>query len=210
MTARLKTRIAAAALALTTALTATGPAFADDDDRRGRHHRGWDDDDDRRWKHKHKHKREHHHHHYYDRPDRRVVVIDRGPPVHWYKDRPWHGDRDYYRDRYRDKRDRDRVLFGVGGLVLGMALGSVVFRNMDGHDQGQFANTLESVPDGQPILWNNPNSGTQYSVTPMQTYQASPGQFCREYSSTAMVGGRPQETYGTACRQPDGSWKIVG
>jgi hypothetical protein len=33
--------------------------------------------------------------------------------------------------------------------------------------------------------------------------------FCREYQSTMTIGGRPQPVFGTACLQPDGSWRIV-
>lgn len=32
---------------------------------------------------------------------------------------------------------------------------------------------------------------------------------CREYQSTAVVNGRQVPSYGTACLQPDGSWRIV-
>jgi hypothetical protein len=32
---------------------------------------------------------------------------------------------------------------------------------------------------------------------------------CREYQSSAVIDGRKQPTYGTACRQPDGSWRII-
>lgn len=35
------------------------------------------------------------------------------------------------------------------------------------------------------------------------------GRYCREYQNRSTVGGRVQETYGTACMQPDGSWEIV-
>lgn len=35
------------------------------------------------------------------------------------------------------------------------------------------------------------------------------GDFCREYQSTVMVGGMRQSSYGTACLQPDNSWRIV-
>jgi len=30
-----------------------------------------------------------------------------------------------------------------------------------------------------------------------------------EYRTAATLAGEPRETYGTACRQPDGSWQIV-
>lgn len=32
---------------------------------------------------------------------------------------------------------------------------------------------------------------------------------CREYSTTTVIAGAPQEVYGTACLQPDGTWRIV-
>jgi hypothetical protein len=32
---------------------------------------------------------------------------------------------------------------------------------------------------------------------------------CREYSSTQIIGGSPQQVFGIACQQPDGSWRIV-
>lgn len=33
--------------------------------------------------------------------------------------------------------------------------------------------------------------------------------YCREYHSTQTINGQPQNMVGTACRQPDGSWRIV-
>lgn len=34
-------------------------------------------------------------------------------------------------------------------------------------------------------------------------------EYCREYTKTIRVNGRKESGYGTACRQPDGSWMIV-
>lgn len=33
--------------------------------------------------------------------------------------------------------------------------------------------------------------------------------YCREYTRTVTIGNRQEVAYGTACYQPDGSWKIV-
>lgn len=45
---------------------------------------------------------------------------------------------------------------------------------------------------------------------PVPVYvQPPPQAYCREYTSMVMVNGRPVETFGTACLQPDGSWRIV-
>jgi surface antigen len=35
------------------------------------------------------------------------------------------------------------------------------------------------------------------------------GTWCREYRTTVTVGGLAQQAFGTACRQPDGTWKVV-
>ncbi len=40
-------------------------------------------------------------------------------------------------------------------------------------------------------------------------YQNDNGQYCREYNALVYVGGQKQSGYGTACYQPDGSWKII-
>ena len=39
-----------------------------------------------------------------------------------------------------------------------------------------------------------------------QTDNYQPGQYCREYTKTAYVGGILRQVYGKACLQPDGSW----
>ncbi|HLO78980.1 MAG TPA: RT0821/Lpp0805 family surface protein, partial [Magnetospirillum sp.] len=56
--------------------------------------------------------------------------------------------------------------------------------------------------------WNNPDSGHYGTVTPTRTYEAAPGQYCREYQQTINVGGQEQRSFGTACRQSDGSWRV--
>jgi hypothetical protein len=38
---------------------------------------------------------------------------------------------------------------------------------------------------------------------------AAPEQHCREYQSQSFVGGLPSTIYGTACLQPDGTWRII-
>ena len=35
------------------------------------------------------------------------------------------------------------------------------------------------------------------------------GAYCREFQSEVVVGGEKQNAHGTACREPDGSWRIV-
>lgn len=48
---------------------------------------------------------------------------------------------------------------------------------------------------------------TAYVTPPASA--AAPGQECREYQTQTMIDGRPQPSHGTACRQPDGTWRII-
>jgi surface antigen len=70
------------------------------------------------------------------------------------------------------------------------------------------AQTLETVRTGVPSTWQNPDSGYQYEVTPTRTYETA-GTPCREYTVDAVIGGKREQVYGTACRQADGSWKVM-
>ncbi len=99
------------------------------------------------------------------------------------------------------------------GVLLGGLLGSEVGKSLDKADRlyaGRNAQqTLEATPTGQSSTWQNPDSGNSGTFTPTQTYETAQGQYCREYQTTVTVGGVTEEAYGTACRQPDGSWKVV-
>jgi hypothetical protein len=44
---------------------------------------------------------------------------------------------------------------------------------------------------------------------PAYTAYAPPQPDCRAFSSQIMVDGQPQPATGTACRQPDGSWRVT-
>lgn len=104
------------------------------------------------------------------------------------------------------------VATGVGTL-LGALIGSEVGRSLDRADQlaMQHAtqNSLETSATGSINTWHNPDTGNRGTITPTQTYQRSDGSYCREFTQTVTVGGRTEEAYGTACRQPDGTWQIV-
>lgn len=96
----------------------------------------------------------------------------------------------------------------AGGALLGVLIGTEVGSSLDAADSACAQEALEVGETGQPVVWQNPDAGAQYSVTPTRTYEAS-GTYCREYTTQASVGGRRQQAYGTACRQPDGTWRIV-
>ena len=35
------------------------------------------------------------------------------------------------------------------------------------------------------------------------------GAYCRDFTQTIVIDGQPQDATGTACRQPDGGWRVV-
>lgn len=106
---------------------------------------------------------------------------------------------------------------GGAGAIIGAGLGGALIGGYVGHrlddrDKRMAAEAaqraFESNQAGQPSAWRNPDTGNSGSVTPTRTYQIANGQYCREYRQTIVIGGEPQQSYGTACRQPDGSWQI--
>jgi surface antigen len=104
------------------------------------------------------------------------------------------------------------VAVGIGTLLGAMA-GGEVGRSLDRADRLYLERTtgqaLEYGPSGVARSWQNPDSGHYGAVTPKPAYQTPQGQYCREYQQTITVGGKTEEGYGTACREPDGSWRIV-
>ena len=99
------------------------------------------------------------------------------------------------------------------GVLGGAFLGSEVGKSMDTVDKQQAANTqqtaLESNRVGQASTWSNPDTGHTGTVTPIRTYQAPSGQNCREYRHDVKIGDRNETVIGQACRQADGTWKVV-
>ena len=97
----------------------------------------------------------------------------------------------------------------LGGAFLGGQLG----KTLDDVDRMKASETqqavLEKNKDGQSSTWNNPNTGHSGRVTPTSTPTASSGEYCREYEHEITVDGRKEVVKGTACRQNDGSWRVI-
>ncbi len=96
----------------------------------------------------------------------------------------------------------------VGGAALGGYFGGKIGQSMDRQDQLNMQSAIVNTPVNQSASWTNDNSGTTYTVTPVRNY-AQGDSYCREYQTKVTVGGKVQNAYGNACRQPDGSWKMM-
>jgi surface antigen len=99
-----------------------------------------------------------------------------------------------------------RAAATILGAIAGGAVGNTVGRYMDDADRMRTAQVLETASTGAPTHWRNPDTGREYTVVPTRTYASAQGP-CREYTVDAVIGGRAEKIYGTACRQPDGSWR---
>lgn len=105
-------------------------------------------------------------------------------------------------------------LVGVAiGTLAGSLIGQEIGRSLDRADRLAMENTaqesLEYSRTDYTSTWRNPDTGHSGSFTPVRTYQGPDGRYCREYTQTVMIGGEQHRAYGTACRQPDGTWEIV-
>ena len=102
----------------------------------------------------------------------------------------------------------------IGGVLIGGLLGGAIGNALDQKDKEMAAQAaqraFENSRSGESSAWQNPDSGNAGSITPTRTYQAPGGQYCREYEQDVVIGGKTEKGYGTACRQPDGSWQIQG
>ena len=107
---------------------------------------------------------------------------------------------------------RGQTAATVAGIFIGGMLGRDVGASLDQLDRQMMTQTsytaLEKLPSGVSSSWHNPDSGHSGTVTPTKTYKSN-NSYCREFQTTVQVGQQVQNAYGTACRQPDGSWKII-
>jgi hypothetical protein len=70
------------------------------------------------------------------------------------------------------------------------------------------------APGTAPLPWQTPGaSGTVTAPPPGAPTVAPVGSTgrpeCREFQQTITINGKTEKAYGTACRQADGTWRIV-
>lgn len=104
-----------------------------------------------------------------------------------------------------------KIIFVLAALLWTLAAATVVSAQTQnyGSSMDTFQNALEYNPTNQGSTWVNPDTGGSGTVTPVRTFAGGQGEPCREFQQTIVIGGREEQGYGTACRQPDGSWQIV-
>ena len=106
-----------------------------------------------------------------------------------------------------------KIGMAIAGTMLGAWAGREITARLTQQDiyaaEQSTQQVLDTYPDRQTGQWSNPNTGVYGTVTPVQTYRTAQGQDCRQYQQSVWIDGRNETANGTACRQPDGSWRII-
>lgn len=167
-------------------------------DGRDRDGRGWDDRDRgdrhrRDW-----HDRDRDRHDRWDRRDRRDAWQAR---ERWQAHQVWLADQRRL-ERLRWQRAAQRRDLRAWGYNQGWML------SVNHPARLAMLADFGRARDGQTIVWQDGRSAARYQVTPGSGFDSDQG-YCREYTSRVQVGNDWQQAFGTACLQPDGSWRII-
>ncbi|BBE72036.1 RT0821/Lpp0805 family surface protein [Oharaeibacter diazotrophicus] len=97
----------------------------------------------------------------------------------------------------------------AAGALIGGFLGNQIGAQMDEQDrQYYYYAQSQAFESGYAQNWSNPQSGRYGEIRPGAPFEVN-RQVCRQYTSTVYIDGRPQTARGTACRNPDGTWRPV-
>jgi anti-sigma factor RsiW len=72
---------------------------------------------------------------------------------------------------------------------------------------GAMSEALEKRLSGVAVRWQNSETGSAGSVTPIRTFQNSDGRWCREYREEKTLLGHIETHRAIACRSTAGAWK---
>jgi hypothetical protein len=130
-------------------------------------------------------------------PPRRVrhyrdIVIIR-PHGHWY-----HGYGHFH-------IDSDAYVWLAFTAITLKILDNLNEQQQREHEAAQVKAT--TAPIGERIIWKD--GSTSGSVTATREGTSTRGRYCREFLQEVTIGGKTEQAYGTACRQPDGSWEVI-
>ncbi len=70
-------------------------------------------------------------------------------------------------------------------------------------------NALENALSGMRLSWKNSTSGHSGSVTPVNTFKAKAGVYCRDYQELLIIDNQSERYTDTACRDSKGRWRPV-
>ena len=95
------------------------------------------------------------------------------------------------------------------GAAVGTMLGYMVGNEMDKYDREQLNHAYERGTSGRTTAWRNPDTGNSYEVMPQPAYShPQTHQVCRQAEIIAVIDGKTERTYSTACRDDAGRWQL--
>ena len=101
-----------------------------------------------------------------------------------------------------------RTIAIIGGGLLGGILGNSVGKSLDRADMASYEQASQNAMEtGHTRTWKNGDNHGK--IVPYKRYTNDEGQYCREYTQTIYVGDERHQGHGTACRESDGTWRIV-
>ena len=106
-----------------------------------------------------------------------------------------------------------KILGASLGAIFGSVLGREIAKTLSEADlkraDDAAQDTMETADTGQTVTWSNPDSGNSGTYKPTSDAQQVDGEDCRDFESTVIIDGEEKSATGRACRQLDGSWKII-
>jgi len=95
------------------------------------------------------------------------------------------------------------------GAAVGTMLGYIVGNEMDKYDRQQLNHVYERGVSNRTSSWVNPDNGNQYNVTPQPAYtNPTTNRVCRKAEINAVIDGKMDKAYTTACRDDNGHWQL--
>lgn len=92
------------------------------------------------------------------------------------------------------------------GSVLGAVVGHQIGEEMDKADRACIGHALELAADRRTVVWDNPQSGLSYHVTPIRGMDMD-GRKCREYDLAVHGNGVDEKRREKACQVSEGTWR---
>jgi surface antigen len=107
----------------------------------------------------------------------------------------------------------------IGGVILGGIAGNAIAKDacqdkrQDAHYYNNaYYDSFNDPQEDERYEWTNPYTSNHGYVSAGEYYDEGYQDFdgpCREFTQSVYIDGRPEQATGVACRQQDGTWRIV-
>lgn len=94
------------------------------------------------------------------------------------------------------------------GAAAGALIGSHIGRQMDEADRACVGEALEKARDNSTVAWASSDGTTTYRVTPLAS-RPDTDPNCRIFELQAATGAGSSTSKANACRDPDGTWRVI-